>query len=967
MRLQRFIFQILVLATTSVIVSCTDFREEEVPVNFGVDTNQLDFAIAPSTRSVTVSSGTKWDVSSMPSWISLESISRSGRSPYEWIANFSAVENDEYNREGKIIIKAGSDAVEISVTQEGRQGKYIAVESVSLSPTELTLTEGENTSLVYSISPANASIKDVSWKSSAPSIATVSSSGRVDAVAEGTAKITVTTNDGNKTATSTVTVKAKVIPVTGVSLDRTSLSLTEGETYSLVATVTPSNATNKSVTWSSSNTTVATVSSSGVVTAKAAGSATITVKTADGAKTATCAVTVKAKTVSVTGVSLNKTSLAMTVGDTQTLTATVTPSDATDKSVSWSSSNTSVATVSSSGVVTAKTAGSATITVTTNDGGKKATCSVTVNAQTVAVTGVSLNKTSLSMTIGDTQTLTATVTPSNATDKSVTWSSSNTSVATVSSSGVVTAKAAGSATITVTTNDGGKRATCSVTVQAQTVAVTAITLSQTSATLTYGQTLTLSATVLPANASDKTLAWVSSNNSIASVSEGVVTAGSTSGTATITAKSQSYPAVSATCKVTVTAGTVAVTGVSLNKTSLSMTVGDTQTLTATVTPSNATDKSVTWSSSNTSVATVSSSGVVTAKAAGSATITVTTTDGGKKATCSVTVSAATVAVTGVSLNKTSLSMTIGDTQTLTATITPSNATDKSVTWSSSNTSVVTVSSSGVVAAKATGTATITVKTSDGGKTATCSITVSLPEKDYSPPVVELYTFSPKTIDISNSSQDVLVTIHVTDDSGVDSTELPYVSIYNWYKRSATEQSARLSRVSGTSKDGYYSATVTIPQGLIPGTWTIFIPNFKDIYDNYSAAFTVQELTVINEQYGDYSPPVVELYTFSPKTIDISNSSQDVLVTIHVTDDSGVDSTELPYVSIYNWYKRSATEQSARLSRVSGTSKDGYYSATVTIPQGLIPGTWTIFIPNFKDIYDNYSAAFTVQELTVICE
>ncbi len=168
--------------------------------------------------------------------------------------------------------------------------------------------------------------------------------------------------------------------------------------------------------------------------------------------------------VSVTGVSLNKTSLSMTEDETQTLTATVTPSNATEKSVSWSSSNTSVATVSSSGVVTAKASGSATITVTTNDGGKKATCLVTVKARTVAVTGVGLDKTSLSMTVGDFQTLTATVTPSNATDKSVTWSSSNTSVATVSSSGVVTAKGIGTATITVTTNDGDKRALCTIVV-----------------------------------------------------------------------------------------------------------------------------------------------------------------------------------------------------------------------------------------------------------------------------------------------------------------------------------------------------------------------------------------------------------------------------------------------------------------------------------------------------------------------
>ena len=174
----------------------------------------------------------------------------------------------------------------------------------------------------------------------------------------------------------------------------------------------------------------------------------------------------------VTGVSLDKTSLSLNVGKTATLTATVTPSNATDKSVSWKSSNTSVATVSSSGVVTGVKAGSATITVTTNDGGKTATCAVTVNATTVAVTGVSLDKTSLSVDVGKTATLTATVTPSNATDKSVSWKSSNTSVATVSSSGVVTGVKAGSATITVTTNDGGKTATCAVTVMNRATKVT---------------------------------------------------------------------------------------------------------------------------------------------------------------------------------------------------------------------------------------------------------------------------------------------------------------------------------------------------------------------------------------------------------------------------------------------------------------------------------------------------------------
>ena len=168
-------------------------------------------------------------------------------------------------------------------------------------------------------------------------------------------------------------------------------------------------------------------------------------------------------TVSVTGVSVSPTALSLTVGDTSTLTATVSPGDATNKNVTWSSNNTSVATVSG-GTVTAVAAGSATITVTTEDGDKTATCSVTVNNATVAVTGVSLNKQSTSIAVGGNETLTATVSPNNATNKTVSWSTSAPNIASVNSSGQVTGLAAGSATITATTADGGFTASCTVTV-----------------------------------------------------------------------------------------------------------------------------------------------------------------------------------------------------------------------------------------------------------------------------------------------------------------------------------------------------------------------------------------------------------------------------------------------------------------------------------------------------------------------
>lgn len=173
-----------------------------------------------------------------------------------------------------------------------------------------------------------------------------------------------------------------------------------------------------------------------------------------------------------------------------------------------------------------------------------------------------------------------------------------------------------------------------------------------------------------------------------------------------------------------TPATVAVTGVSLNKAATTLAVNQTETLTATVAPNNATNKSVTWTSSNTNIATVSTAGVVTAKAAGTATVTVKTADGGKTASCVVTVSTAVIAVTGVTLNKTATTLAIGKTETLTASVAPTNATNKSVTWSSNNANIASVSNTGVVTGKVAGTAVITVRTADGGKTATCTVTVT---------------------------------------------------------------------------------------------------------------------------------------------------------------------------------------------------------------------------------------------------
>jgi len=292
----------------------------------------------------------------------------------------------------------------------------------------------------------------------------VSTDGLVTAIAAGTANISVTTEDGAKQSKCAVTVSSTAISVTSVSLNKTATSIYVGNTEQLTPTIVPSSATNQSVSWSSSAEGIATVSSSGLVEGVSAGTATITVTTDDGSKTAICEVTVSAVTISVTGVTLNKSDTSLVAGNTELLTPTIEPSNATNQNVSWHSSSEAVATVSTGGLVTAVSAGTATITVTTEDGSKTDSCDITVSAATVSVTGVTLNKNTTSIAYGGTEQLTATVAPADATNKNVTWSSSDESKATVSTSGLVTAVSAGTATITVTTQDGSKTATCDVAV-----------------------------------------------------------------------------------------------------------------------------------------------------------------------------------------------------------------------------------------------------------------------------------------------------------------------------------------------------------------------------------------------------------------------------------------------------------------------------------------------------------------------
>ncbi len=276
--------------------------------------------------------------------------------------NYDEIELFPLTVDGKITIGEGS----------------VPVTGVALDKKEATMDVGESITLTPIVAPSNATNKNVTWSSTDSSVATVSN-GVVKAVKYGSAIIIATTVDGGKAAACTITVAEPTTHVTGVTLNKSSMTITAGTSDSLVATVSPDNASNKSINWTSTNPSIVVVND-GVVTGVKEGSAVVIATTVDGGKTATCAVTVEkapAVPVPVTGVTLNTSSITIEKGKTQTLVATVSPDNATNKGVVWSSNDTSVATVSN-GVVTAVGAGSTTITVTSVSGGQAPSCSVTV-------------------------------------------------------------------------------------------------------------------------------------------------------------------------------------------------------------------------------------------------------------------------------------------------------------------------------------------------------------------------------------------------------------------------------------------------------------------------------------------------------------------------------------------------------------------------------------------------------------
>ncbi len=524
-----------------------------------------------------------------------------------------------------VLSKNVSNATDLSLTEtlcSGGVTETISVAGINVTPQQLSLEEGATTTLSYSVSPANATNKNATWRSNDETIATVDQNGKVTALRAGEVMISVTSADGGLVANGTITVTAPsvtTVPVTRIYVTPQQLSLEEGETATLSYSISPTNATNKNATWRSKDETLATVDQNGVVTALKAGTVRIEAISEDGSFRSDAVLTISSRVISVTGVAITPESASMEVGESVALSYVITPANASNKAVNWSSSDTSIAIVNN-GVVSALKAGEVMISVTSSDGGIVANATITVTAPpviTVPVTRIYVTPQRLTLETGETSHLTYAISPSNASNKNATWRSKDEILATVDQNGVVTALKAGVVEVEAISEDGQFRSDATITiVKASTVPVTSIYVTPQRLTLEAGETSHLTYAISPSNASNKNATWRSKDETLATVDQnGVVTALKT-GVVEVEAISEDGQFRSDATITIVKANTVPVTSIYVTPQSLTLEAGETSELTYAISPSNASNKNVAWRSKDETLATVDQNGVVTALRAG---------------------------------------------------------------------------------------------------------------------------------------------------------------------------------------------------------------------------------------------------------------------------------------------------------------------------------------------------------------
>ena len=401
--------------------------------------------------------------------------------------------------------------------------------------------------------------------------------------------------------------------------------------------------------------------------------------------------------------------------------------------------------------------------------------------------------------------------------------------------------------------------------------------------------------------------------------------------------------------------TVPVTGIVVDAWSIDLEVGQTRQLVASVVPPNATNQTINWWSQNQSIATVSQGGLITAKSEGYSLVTATTDDGGHSYNVHVNVSASssggggttTVPVTGVSLNKSSTSLTVGKTEILTATVTPTNATNKAVAWSSNNTTVATVDN-GTIRANAKGSATITVRTSDGNKTATCAVTVTdATTPTPTPPTNNAPTISFVLVSNETSSGGYTLSYTATDPNGDTLTHKLKLDAGGYSAISPTKSGTSYTFNGSGLSAGTHTGQIQVSDGRLTATSEVFnitiraqatgvkaqLKEAKDIYDEKHTALKTTinsviadgkfdqatEKSQLERAFSAYNSALAQFKKMTQKAIDFIGDAK---------KDSAVDESKVYTNAQIKVVSDSITQRVDRVEEKQ-TSVDGKVSALET--------------------------------------
>ena len=596
--------------------------------------------------------------------------------------------------------------------------KEVKVQQITLTPSASSVVVGESLQIAAKVLPENATNTTLKWKITPENILKPTAApGQFTAQQVGEALVRAEAADGSGiTAECKVVVKPRLVQ--SISLNATQKELIIGDSFTLTATLSPENATNRNVIWKLVSGNAISLSNTGVIQAKQVGEALVRAETADGSGiTAECKVVVKPRLVQT--ISLNSTKKDLLVGESFALTATAMPENATNRNVIWKLVSGDAISLSADGVIQAKKVGVALVRAEAADGsGITAECKVVVKPRLVQA--ISLNATQKELIVSDAFSLTATAMPENATNRNVVWKLVSGDAISLSNTGVIQAKKVGEALVRAEAADGsGITAECKVVVKPR--LVQAISLNATQKELIVSDAFSLTATAMPENATNRNVVWkLVSGDAISLSNTGVIQAKKV-GEALIRAEAADGSGVSAECKVVVKPHLVQ--AISLNATQKNLIIGDSFTLTATLSPENATNHNVVWKLVSGDAISLSNTGVIQAKKVGEALVRAEAADGsGVSAECKVVVKPR--LVQSISLNTTQKELIVGDAFSLTATLSPENATNRNVIWKLVSGDAISLSNTGVIQAKKVGAALVRAEAEDGsGITAECKVVV----------------------------------------------------------------------------------------------------------------------------------------------------------------------------------------------------------------------------------------------------